>query len=87
MVYVSQSEKTDDLAFFTKNPNFKCWITHAGSEKDLHLAILPMFDSTKDERMRVKYHVISKYAPPCNSDELPYDAEDKTDEPEPEPED
>jgi len=33
MLYVGESDKTEELDFFTKNPKFKCWISHAGMRK------------------------------------------------------
>lgn len=68
MLYVDQCEKTEEKDFFTKNDKFKCWISHAGSEKNLYLSILPMFKSDKEERERVVYKTISKYVPICNTE-------------------
>ena len=69
MLYVDQCEKTEEKDFFTKNEKFKCWISHAGSEKNLYLSILPMFESDEDTRKRVVYKTVSKYDPICNKDE------------------
>ena len=68
IIYVDQSEKTDKTDFFLKNNKFKCWLTHAGSEQNLYLAIHPMWKSEKAERERVVYKVASKYNPVCNKD-------------------
>ena len=67
MVYVGDCEQTDDVSFFTQHEHFGCWIRESGSEKSLHLAILPMFDSNTDARQNVLHKIITRYNPPCNS--------------------
>jgi hypothetical protein len=64
-LYVGESSKTDQNDFFTKNDNFKCWIQHAGSEDNLHLSILPLWESDEPERKRIVEKIISKYRPLC----------------------
>ena len=66
ILYVGQSEKTDEKDFFTKNNKFKCWISHAGSENSLYLSILPMWKSDKEERERIVDKTVSRYNPVCN---------------------
>ena len=68
MLYVDHCEKTEEKDFFTKNDKFKCWISHAGSENNLYLSILPMFESEKEDLERIVYQTISKYNPVCNSE-------------------
>ena len=68
ILFVDHSEKTDEKDFFTKNEKFKCWISHAGSENNLYLSILPMSNSDKEERERIVYKTISKYNPVCNAE-------------------
>lgn len=70
MVYVDQCTKSDDPGFFTKNPQFKCWLSHAGSEKNLYLAIHPMFKTDESRRFDVVRKIISKYSPPCNAEHM-----------------
>ena len=67
ILYVDDCEKTDDKSFFIQHPDFKCWIQKSGSEKSLYLAILPMFESSKDQRQNVCNKILSRYKPPCNS--------------------
>ena len=89
LVYAGECEKTEDLGFFTQNPNFKCWLSKGGSEKFLYLAILPLFDSTPEERKNILRKIISQYNPPCNENEIietPYEVKPTNPEPEPEPE-
>ena len=69
MLYVGECEKTEERDFFTKNDKFKCWVSHAGSENNLYLSILPMFEAEKEDRERIVYQTISKYAPTCNSED------------------
>ena len=71
IVYVGDCEKTDDESFFTQHSEFKCWIKQSGSEKSLHLAILPMFESDKDHRQNVLNKIMTYYKPPCNSIDIP----------------
>ena len=66
IISVNESEKTKEKDFFTKNNNFKCWISNAGSENNLYLAILPMWKSNKDEREKIVSKTIMKYNPICN---------------------
>lgn len=69
IVYVGDCEKTDDVSFFTKNTHFKCWTQHAVSEKSLHLAILPLFESSKEYRQNIVNKIKNRYKPVCNFDE------------------
>ncbi|HSA97865.1 MAG TPA: hypothetical protein VLF17_02170 [Candidatus Nitrosotenuis sp.] len=66
VVYVGESEKSDDLDFFKSHEKSKCWAAAAGSEKDLYLSIYPMWNSTQDERKRLTTKIIQKYRPQCN---------------------
>ncbi len=69
IIYVSQSEKTNELDFFIKNEKFKCWITNAGSENNLYLSIYPMPDSEEIERKKIVAKTIKKYKPICNMED------------------
>ncbi|KAG2476932.1 MAG: hypothetical protein NPMRTH1_1440024 [Nitrosopumilales archaeon] len=66
ILYIDQSEKTEEKDFFIKNVKFKCWISNAGSEESLYLSILPMWKSGKEERDRIVNKTIAKYNPICN---------------------
>ena len=66
VIYVEQSEKTNQNDFFTKNEKFKCWLTHAGSEKNLYLSIYLMPNSDEKDRQRIVTKAISHYKPICN---------------------
>ena len=57
--------------FFSKHPKHKCWVEHLGSEKSLHLAILPLFESNSERRKIVFQKLISHYKPFCNSIDTP----------------
>ena len=76
ILYVSDCEKTEDNGFFTKNPDFKCWIDKTGSEKFLYLAILPMFDTPAEHRKLVISKIISQYKPFCNMKDIPEEKPD-----------
>jgi len=69
IIYVSQSEKTDKIDFFTKNEKFKCWLTHAGSEDNLYLSIRLMPNSDETDRERIVSKTISQYKPICNMED------------------
>ncbi len=66
MIYVGESEKSQDEDFFKKHEKSKCWIDAAGSEGNLHLSVYPMWNSTQDERKRLVGKIINKYKPSCN---------------------
>jgi len=66
IIYVDESEKTDETDFFTKNDKFKCWINTAGSANNLYLSIYPMWKSEKKERQRLVSKAIKNYKPVCN---------------------
>ena len=66
VIYVGESEKTEEKDFFTKNEKFKCWVTHAGSDANMYLAIHPMWGSEKIEREKIVAKVIARYNPICN---------------------
>ncbi|MCH7928802.1 MAG: hypothetical protein IID03_12615 [Candidatus Dadabacteria bacterium] len=68
ITYIGDCDKTDDQNFFTQNSNFKCWVRQSDSEKSLYLAILPMFESSNDQRRSVFNKIITHYKPPCNSE-------------------
>ena len=69
IVYAGDCKKTDDSSFFVQHPSFKCWIQQAGSEKSLHVAILPMFESSNDRRQSVLNKILTRYKPSCNDEE------------------
>ena len=66
IVYAGDCERTEKGDFFTQNDLFKCWTKNAGGEQNLHLAILPMFDSEPAERKGVLDRIVSRYDPACN---------------------
>lgn len=68
ILYVGNCEKTDDKSFFIQHQDFKCWVKKSGSEKSLYLAILPMFESSNIQRQNVCNKILSRYKPPCNSE-------------------
>ena len=70
IVYVGNCEKTEDTSFFVKHSQHKCWIEHSGSDKLLHLAILPLFESDFKRRKIISKKIISHYKPLCNSADL-----------------
>ncbi len=67
ILYVGKCEKTDDESFFTRHPSHSCWTQHMGYEKSLFLAILPLFESSEDERQNVINKIVALYKPACNS--------------------
>ena len=89
MLYVGETEKTDALDFFTKNNQFKCWLSNAGNEESLYLSIYPMWGSNQFEREQLVNKIIIRYKPICNA--VGDDSEHTSttippSEPEPEPE-
>lgn len=71
IIYVGDCEKTDDKAFFVENSHYKCWLDNSLSEKSLHLAILPLFDSDAEHRQNVLNKILARYKPVCNSADIP----------------
>jgi len=69
IIYIDQSEKTNATDFFTKHKQFKCWITHAGSEKNLYLSIHPMEDSDEKDRQKLVNKALESYKPVCNMED------------------
>ena len=89
IIYAGESGKTEASDFFTKNEQFKCWLSNAGGEDNLYLSIYPMWESNSSERSQLVRKVISKYKPVCN--EVNQDSQNRPTtsqptEPEPEPE-
>ena len=66
IIYVGESEKTEESDFFTKNEQFKCWLSNAGGENNLYLSIYPMWESSQPQRNQLVKKIISKYKPVCN---------------------
>lgn len=64
IIYAGQCASSDDPAFLTSNPGFKCWMERAGAEKNLHIAVLPVAE--EEDRGRVVRAILQKYSPPCN---------------------
>jgi len=85
IIYVGDCEKIDNKSFFAQHSHFKCWVKQSRSEKSLYLAILPMFESSKDRRQNVFNRIMTHYKPPCNSADVPEPKPDyvvrKTEEP------
>ena len=71
IVYVGDCEKTEDKSFFLQHSQYKCWIKHSGSEKSLHLAILPLFESDSERRKIIFQKILANYKPLCNSADIP----------------
>ena len=87
MIYVGESDKTESRDFFTKNDQFKCWLSYAGKEENLYLSIYPMWESSVSQRRLLVKKVISKYKPVCNDDASENGSNiSQVTEPEPEPE-
>jgi len=90
IIYDAESEKTESKDFFTKNDQFKCWLSYTGKEENLYLSIYPMWESSQSQRDQLVKKIISKYKPVCN--EVNEDSQNaqttiaQTTEPEPEPE-
>ena len=90
MIYVGESDETEARDFFTKNDQFKCWLSYAGKEENLYLSIYPMRESSESQRRQLENKIISRYKPVCNqfddSDQDVFSTTVKTTKPEPEPE-
>ena len=90
MLYVAETGKTEAGDFFTKNAQFKCWLSHAGNEENLYLSIYPMWESSESQRRQLENKIISRYKPVCNqfddSDQDVFSTTVRTTKPEPEPE-
>ena len=76
--------------FFTKNEQFKCWLSNAGGENNLYLSIYPMWESNQSARKQLVHKIVDKYKPVCNqinedSENVPTSTA-RTIEQEPEPE-
>ena len=69
--YVGDCDKTDDPSFFTQHPRYKCWTQDLGSKGSLHLAILPLFESSDTYRKNVVSKIMNHYKPFCNSEDIP----------------
>jgi hypothetical protein len=90
IIYIAESEKTESKDFFTKNEQYKCWLSYAGKEENLYLSIYPMWESSQPQRNQLVKKIIRKYKPVCNKVD---DSSQNTSttahqpfEPEPEPE-
>lgn len=71
ILYAGDCEKTDEKSFFVDNRAFKCWVSKAGSEKSLYLAILPLFEDPPTWRTYILKKIIAHYKPECNDEEVP----------------
>jgi len=71
VIYAGECSKTDDKAFFVQHSGYKCWIQHSGSEKSIHLAILPLFEFSDEYRQNILNKILTSYKPVCNSEDIP----------------
>ena len=90
IIYVGESGKTESSDFFTKNEQFKCWLSNAGGENNLYLSIYPMWESNQSAQKQLVRKIVDRYKPVCNqvseySENTPTSTA-QTVEPEPEPE-
>ncbi len=69
VIYVGESDKTNELDFFIKNEKFKCWISNAGSEDNLYLSIYLMPNSDEKDREKIVSKAIAQYKPVCNMED------------------
>ena len=90
IIYAGESGKTEASDFFTKNEQFKCWLSNAGGENNLYLSIYPMWESSQSARKQLVRKIVDKYKPVCNQvsedSENTHTSTAQTIEPEPEPE-
>ena len=90
IIYVGESGKTEASDFFTKNEQFKCWLSNAGGENNLYLSIYPMWESSQSARKQLVRKIVDRYKPVCNQvsedSENAHTSTARTIEPEPEPE-
>ena len=90
IIYAGESGKTEASDFFTKNEQFKCWLSNAGGENNLYLSIYPMWESNQSARKQLVRKIVDRYKPVCNQvsedSENTHTSTTRTIEPEPEPE-
>ena len=90
IIYAGESGKTEASDFFTKNEQFKCWLSNAGDENNLYLSIYPMWESNQSARKQLVRKIVDRYKPVCNQvsedSENTHTSTTRTIEPEPEPE-
>ena len=88
IIYAGESGKTEASDFFTKNEQFKCWLSNAGGENNLYLSIYPMWESNQSARKQLVHKIVDKYKPVCNQinedSENTHTSTARTIEPEPE---
>lgn len=70
ILYVGDCQKTEDKSFFIQHSRFKCWAENSRGENSLHLAILPMFESSDEKRQNVVNKIMVGYKPVCNSEDI-----------------
>ena len=70
ILYVGDCKKTEEKSFFVQHPRYKCWMDNSGSKKSLHLAILPLFESSDENRKTVINKIVTRYNPLCNSGDI-----------------
>ena len=90
IIYAGESGKTEASDFFTKNEQFKCWLSNAGGENNLYLSIYPMWESNQSARKQLVRKIVDRYKPVCNQvsedSENTHTSTARTIEQEPEPE-
>lgn len=65
IVYVGDCQRTDEMTYFEKHPQFDCW-SNSGAGKSPYLAILPMPKSSVESRKNIIQKIITFYKPACN---------------------
>ena len=90
IIYAGESGKTEASDFFTKNEQFKCWLSNTGGENNLYLSIYPMWESNQSARKQLVRKIVDRYKPACNQvsedSENTHTSTTRTIEPEPQQE-
>jgi len=66
IIYFGESGNLSERGFYRSHDKYGCWISQAGSDANLHIAIHPMPNSTEKDRREVEKKLILQYKPKCN---------------------
>lgn len=65
-LYFGEADSLSDSEFFRTHPKFRCCVSEAGKVESMHFAIIPLPESTQDQRKNIQRLLAEQFRPICN---------------------
>ena len=66
LVYIGESGNLNDRGFYQSHHRYNCWISRAGSERNIYIGTYLMPNSTDEQRREIEGGLINRLDPACN---------------------